>query len=50
MIDATLTTAQKVLEFLKVGGPYAIMVIEGYVIWRLWLKIEELHAKLERKR
>lgn len=49
MVDETISTAAKIIEVLKVGGPYAIMIVEGFVIWKLWKTNEELHKKLEKK-
>ena len=37
------------MNLLKVGGPYAIMIVEGYVIYKLYQKVEELHKRLEKK-
>ena len=49
-METALSTAQKIVEFLKVAGPYAFVVIEGYVIFKLWKRNEELHEKLEKKK
>jgi len=49
MLESTIDMAEKIMNLLKVGGPYAIMVVEAFVIWKLWQKNEELHKKLERK-
>ena len=49
MLESTVDMAEKIMNLLKVGGPYAIMVVEAFVIWKLWQKNEELHKKLERK-
>jgi len=49
MVDGAIEIAEKIMNLLKVGGPYAIMVIEGYVIYKLYQRNEELHKKLEKK-
>ena len=49
MAESTLNLVMKIIEILKVGGPYAIMIVEAYVIYKLWQKNEELHKKLEKK-
>ena len=50
IMETTLSVAQQLVDFLKVGGPYAISVILGFVVWRLWKTNEELHKRLERKK
>lgn len=49
MDDPFLSFAVKFAEFLKVAGGWGISIILGGVVWRLWKRNEELHAKLERK-
>ena len=49
MLESTVDMAEKIMNLLKVGGPYAIMVVEAFVIWKLWQKNEELHKKLEKR-
>lgn len=48
MVEDALGVGKAILEFLKFGGGYALAVIEGYVIYKLYRRNEELHAKIER--
>ena len=41
---------KELIDVLKIGGPYAIMIIEGFVIWKLWQKNESLHERLEKRK
>jgi len=50
MIDVAITTAERIIAVLKVGGPYAFVVFEAFIIWKLWQRSEELHKRLERKK
>jgi hypothetical protein len=50
MINATLSVVERIIDILKIGGPYAFIVLEGVIIWKLWQRNEELHKRLERKK
>ena len=50
MVNEVLTTAERVMQILETFGPYAFVVFEGVVIWKLWKNQEELHKRLEKKR
>lgn len=50
MDSVAVGLVRDLIDILKVGGPYAIMVIEGFVIWKLWQKNEKLHEKLEKRK